>query len=82
MAIVFAASHPERVQALILLNTFACLAARPDYTIGVPRENLDLFVEYIEPRWGTGVGLRAWAPSVADDPASRTLLCPPSARGR
>ncbi len=74
MAIVFAASHPERVQALILLNTFACLAARPDYTIGVPRENLDLFVEYIEPRWGTGVGLRAWAPSVADDPASRTLF--------
>ncbi len=74
MAIVFAATHPERVQALILLNTFARLAARPDYTIGVPRENLDLFVEYIEPRWGTGVGLRAWAPSVADDPASRALF--------
>ena len=74
MAIVFAATHPERVQALILLNTFACLAARPDFTIGVLRETLDLFVEYIEPRWGTGVGLRAWAPSVADDPATRALF--------
>jgi pimeloyl-ACP methyl ester carboxylesterase len=74
MAIVFAATHPERVQALILLNTFACLAARLDFTIGVPRENLDLFVEYIEPRWGTGVGLRAWAPSVADDSATRALF--------
>jgi class 3 adenylate cyclase len=71
MAIVFAATHPERVQALILLNTFACLAARPDYPIGVPPESLDQFVEYIEPRWGTGVGLGAWAPSVAHDPASR-----------
>jgi class 3 adenylate cyclase len=74
MAVVFAATHPERVQALILLNTFACLAARPDFTIGVPRENLDLLVEYIEPRWGTGVGLRAWAPSVADHPAARALF--------
>jgi class 3 adenylate cyclase len=71
MAILFAATHPERAQALVLLNTFARLAARPDYTIGVPRENLDLFVDHIEPRWGTGVGLRAWAPSVADDPAVR-----------
>jgi class 3 adenylate cyclase/alpha-beta hydrolase superfamily lysophospholipase len=74
MAILFAASHPERVRALILLNTFACLAARPDHTIGVPRETLDQFVEYMEPRWGTGVGLRAWAPSVADDPARRDLF--------
>jgi class 3 adenylate cyclase len=74
MAIVFAATHPERVQALILLNTFGCLAARADFTIGVPRENLDHFVEHIEPRWGTGVGLGAWAPSIADDPASRTLF--------
>ena len=71
MAIVFAATHPERVQALILLNTFACLSSRPDNTIGVPRDILHQFVEYIEPRWGTGVGLRAWAPSVADDPAVR-----------
>jgi class 3 adenylate cyclase len=74
MAIMFAATHPERAQALILLNTFARLTARSDYPIGVPRENLDVFVEYIEPRWGTGVGLRAWAPSVADDPASRALF--------
>jgi class 3 adenylate cyclase len=74
MAVVFAATHPERVRALILLNTFACLEARPDYPIGVSRETLDLFVDYIEPRWGTGVGLRAWAPSVADDLAVRDLF--------
>lgn len=74
MAIVFAATHPERARALVLLNTFACLATRPDYPIGIAPDSLGLFVEYIEPRWGTGVGLRAWAPSVADNPASRSLF--------
>ncbi len=71
MAIVFAAAHPERTRALVLLAAFARVTACPDYPIGVPGGLLDRFVRYIEPRWGTGVGLQAWAPSVADNPASR-----------
>ncbi len=74
MAIVFAAAHPERTQALILLATFARFTACPDYTIGVSADLLDQFVHYIEPRWGTGVGLQAWAPSVGDNPNSRDFF--------
>ena len=35
-AILAAASHPERVHALVLVNSFARLARSDDYPIGVP----------------------------------------------
>jgi class 3 adenylate cyclase len=69
MAILFAAAHPERTRALILLGTYARITACPDYPIGF--DELYQFAQYLEPRWGTGVGLGAWAPSVAHDPAAR-----------
>lgn len=71
MAILFAAAHPERARALVLLNTYARITSSPDYPIGIPVEQLGEFVRYLEPEWGTGVGLAAWAPSVADDPKVR-----------
>ena len=71
MAILFAAAHPERTRALVLIGSYARITASPDYPIGLPSEQLYEFAEYLEPRWGTGVGLRAWAPSVAHDPATR-----------
>jgi class 3 adenylate cyclase len=44
-AIEFAASHPERVRALVLVNAFACLLRGPDYPIGVPAELYKTFVD-------------------------------------
>jgi class 3 adenylate cyclase/pimeloyl-ACP methyl ester carboxylesterase len=73
MAILFAAAHPERTRALIMVGAYACITARPDYAIGMPTELLYEFANYLEPRWGTGVGLRAWAPSIADDSAARSF---------
>ncbi len=71
MAIFFAAAHPERTRALVLLNTYARITSCPDHPIGIPAEQLHRFALYLEPDWGTGVGLSAWAPSVAHDPRAR-----------
>jgi class 3 adenylate cyclase len=71
MAILFAAAHPERTRALVLLGTYARITSCPDYPIGISAEELYAFAQYIEPDWGTGVGLSAWAPSVAHNPQAR-----------
>jgi class 3 adenylate cyclase/pimeloyl-ACP methyl ester carboxylesterase len=71
MALLFGAAHPERTRALVLLGVYARITACPDYPDGTPPEQLYQFAEYLEPRWGTGVGLGAWAPSVAPDSAAR-----------
>ncbi|GAC1599675.1 MAG: adenylate/guanylate cyclase domain-containing protein [Acidimicrobiales bacterium] len=72
MAILFAAAHPERTRALVLVNTYARITACHDYPIGMPTAQLYEGVQYLEPGWGTGVGLGAWAPSVADDAGARS----------
>jgi hypothetical protein len=71
MAILFSAAHPERTRALVLVATYARITACPDYLIGMPTEQLYESVQYLEPGWGTGVGLGGWAPSVVDDPGAR-----------
>jgi class 3 adenylate cyclase len=71
MAILFAAAHPERARALVLLNTYARITSSEDYPIGIPVERLHEFVRHLEPEWGTGVGLAGWAPSVAGDLRAR-----------
>src|SRR6478735_8075334 len=53
MAIMFAATYPERVAALVLQGTFARNLEDVDYD-GLPPEFVDGFVEWIEDHWGTG----------------------------
>lgn len=71
MAILFAAAHPERTRALVLWGGYARMTVAPDYPIGIPAEVLYASARHLEPDWGTGVGLGAWAPSVAHDPTAR-----------
>jgi class 3 adenylate cyclase len=63
MAIMFAATHPERVAALVLVNSFARVARSPDYPAGMPTEVLERFPEWLKNAWGTGRTLRVAAPS-------------------
>ncbi len=74
MSILFAAAHPERTRGLVLWGTYARSTTAPDYEFGVPVELLHRMADYLEPRWGTGVGLSLWAPSVAHDPAARAFF--------
>jgi len=67
MAILFAAMHPERVGSLVLFNTEARYLEADDYPIGVPPEDIDTFVEFLETAWGTPELVAALNPGVAHD---------------
>jgi pimeloyl-ACP methyl ester carboxylesterase len=66
MAAMLAATHPERTSSLVLCGAWARLSKAPDYPIGIDIEKLRKMVKLVD-RWGTGVGLSAWAPSRRDD---------------
>jgi len=68
MALMAAAMHPERVEALVLINGFARLARADDYPAGLPLEAQELGLEGIRTQWGTGSLARFLAPSVAERP--------------
>jgi pimeloyl-ACP methyl ester carboxylesterase len=67
MAMLFAASNPARVNALVLYGTYARLVEGPDYPFGVGREDLAKMIELSNKGWGEGIGLSAWAPSRGGD---------------
>lgn len=71
MAIAFAASHPERVCALVLYGAFAKREWAPDYTWAPKPEARQLFYDAIERDWGGPVGIEDIAPSLAQDEAFR-----------
>lgn len=54
MAVLFAATYPERVQALVLYGTFARVIQAPDYPIGASPEEVDPFIDFMTQEWGTG----------------------------
>ena len=68
MAMLFAATFPDRVPALILYGTFARFAHAEDYPFGYPAESYRKWLAPLESTWGTGALSRNFAPSKADDP--------------
>jgi len=67
----FAAAHPERVTALVLINTYAHYVREPGYPWGFPRAALDRYTAAATQVWGTGAALEVTAPSKADDEVFR-----------
>ena len=66
LAIVFAATYPERVSALVLNATVARATEAPDYPEGAHmRAVIDQFCEIIDSGWGQGRTLSLFAPSHA-----------------
>jgi pimeloyl-ACP methyl ester carboxylesterase len=66
LAALFAASHPDRCQALVLFGAFA------KFNSWFPtQEALDAFFAYIRERWGSGANAVNVAPSRKDDPEFR-----------
>ena len=63
MAITFAATHPERVSALVLVNSFARITRGADYTAGLPMDDLRRFPVWLKGAWGSGRTLPIAAPS-------------------
>jgi class 3 adenylate cyclase len=67
-AIHFSATRPERVSALVLVNSYAHYVREDDYPWGVSRESLDRVAAAAKERWGTVAALDFIAPSrIADE---------------
>lgn len=63
MSMLFAATYPERTQALILYGTYADF-----HTWVLPPDRFERFLEKIDRTWGQGESLAAFAPTkVADE---------------
>ncbi len=68
MAIMLAASLPDRVSALVLINSFARWLRDDDYPIGMPESTWERLVDRYEQHWGvTAEMLALTAPSAAHD---------------
>ena len=67
MALLFAATYPERTSALVLVDTFARLLRDVDYGCGYPADRVPQFLARFEELWGTPPFVDFMAPSVAHD---------------
>jgi len=74
MSLLFAATYPARVTALILYGAFAKRLWSPDYPIGVPTLDRQAYLELIERQWSDAADLGVVAPSLMHDPAARQWL--------
>lgn len=70
MSIMFAATYPDRVTALVLYGAYPRMSAAPDYP-GVPQEERERVLDELGTRWGQGVlwGHPLMIPTRASDPA-------------
>ena len=71
MCSLFAATYPERTEALIMIGSYARRLRDDDYPWGPTREERDAFCQRIVDEWGGPVGLEERAPSKIGDPAFR-----------
>jgi pimeloyl-ACP methyl ester carboxylesterase/class 3 adenylate cyclase len=67
MAMLFAATHPDRTKALVLYAPVAKTVTTPDFPYGKTPEEQRVFFERYVREVGTGQNLALQAPSVADD---------------
>jgi pimeloyl-ACP methyl ester carboxylesterase len=71
MSVLLAATHPERVSALVLHGAMGRTTEAPDYPWASPAEALrESAAEFIVPYWGRDTAgiVELFAPSFADDP--------------
>lgn len=66
-ALQFAATHPERTSALVLINPTARIRRADDYPGAFADDDVDAILATVRDRWGTGETLGYLAPSMAGD---------------
>lgn len=76
MSLLFSATYPERVRALVLYGTYARRSWAPDYPFGWTDEKWQIVLENADKHWGSknGFDFSMWAPSIAGDPAQQEQL--------
>ena len=71
MCSLFAATHPEKTLALVMIGTYAKRIRDAEYPWGPTAEQREQFFEVMREHWGGPVGIDERAPSVARDPQFR-----------
>jgi pimeloyl-ACP methyl ester carboxylesterase/DNA-binding winged helix-turn-helix (wHTH) protein len=71
MSALFAATHPDKTVALVMIGTYARRLRADDYPWGPSPEERDSFLEQIRRHWGGPVGIQERAPSLKDSPEFR-----------
>jgi class 3 adenylate cyclase len=75
LSLMFAATHPERVQALVCWGGSARATYADDYPWAVPAEALvESAAELLLPTWGDGSLIEVVSPTQADNPQAREFL--------
>ena len=67
MGMLYAATNPDRISALVLANTAAKYVAADDYPCGLDTDAAERVITVMESRWGTERFAAAIAPSAATD---------------
>lgn len=70
-AMVLTATHPHRVNSLILFSPFACYVRAPDHPFGMPEPTLARYIDVFEQTVGAGGVVDVLAPSWSNDSAKR-----------
>jgi pimeloyl-ACP methyl ester carboxylesterase len=68
LAVLYAATYPERVTALVTAGIFAYRKWAPDYPWAQTREERERYVDQLERNWGVDSDIQRIAPSAAGDP--------------
>jgi class 3 adenylate cyclase len=74
LSLLYAATYPDRVRALVLYGTMARILEAPDYPPGAPLELAQGLLDGVEARWGSGSSLSAFVQHIPDDPAAREIV--------
>jgi pimeloyl-ACP methyl ester carboxylesterase len=68
MALMAAATHPDRIDSLVLINGFARFSRAEDYPTGIPAAAAGAALEQLTETWGKGTMAATLGPSVAAEP--------------
>ena len=76
MAMLFAATYPERVDSLVLVGTTPRFTQADDYPDGIPPELFEMVVTQLADNRGTPLSpvVPMWMPSMASDEGFRTWM--------
>jgi len=70
MSLLFSATYPERVRALVLYGSYSRRSWAPDYPFGWDAQKWKAVIDNADRNWGSAKGFdfSMWAPSIAGDP--------------
>jgi pimeloyl-ACP methyl ester carboxylesterase len=74
LALLYAATYPDRVAALVTTGIFAKRRWSPDYPWAERPEERERYIEGLEEHWGSDSDIERIAPSAARDPAFASRL--------